>query len=124
MADTLESDLRERWVPSPEAVRMADALLAAGFDTERPPRRERGVFTAHVLLNKDYGIWTEEVEVVPVDGVFLSREGAALAAKMEAARLHAADGTRAIGGYTWHMSPGNWAVWEDIVAVFPDRFSR
>ena len=49
----LEADLRTRWLPSAEQMKMADALLAAGFDAERPGvGRERGVYTVHILNTK------------------------------------------------------------------------
>lgn len=53
---TPHADLRARWLPSPEQMKVANALLAAGYiaercPRERCPRRERGVFTTHLLVN-------------------------------------------------------------------------
>ena len=107
------ADLQARWRPSDEQVRQANALLAAGYDAVRGPRGERGVFTVHVLVNKIPGFWTTDVEVVPVDGVFTTRDGAYLAA-ISAAERHAQHdtGVPVLGGYAWHSAVDRWAVWE------------
>lgn len=117
------ADLRARWLPTSEQMKMANALLAAGYDAERPLRRERGVFTAHILTSKRYGVWTTDIEVVPVDGVFLTRDGAQNACLQAAKAYHDTTGNQVCGGWAWHMDIDKAAVWDDIMAEFPDRRS-
>lgn len=107
-----EADLFVRWLPSPEQVRLANALLAAGYDAERGERRERGVYTTHLLVNKVPGIWTTAVEVRHLDGVYLTRDAAWLAAEAAAKKLAAESGAGVVGGYAWHMGIDRAAVWE------------
>lgn len=121
----LEADLHARWLPSVEQMALADALLAAGFDAQREGQmRERGVFTAHLLVNKRYGFWTADVEVVPVDGVFLTRHGAQLACHNAAKAFHAETGKVVCGGWAWHSKVAHAAVWDDICSQFPERGSE
>jgi hypothetical protein len=116
----LEHDLRERWLPSQEQMRLADALLAAGYTAERGEIRERGVYTAHLLINKEFGWWTEDVILVHLDGMFLTRE-AVLTFVHEVARVrHREGGEKLVGGYAWHSQVGHAAVWEDISSRFPE----
>lgn len=106
------ADLQARWRPSWEQVRQANALLSAGYDAVRGSRGERGVFTVHLLVNKTPGFWTTAVEVVPLDGVFTSRDAAWLHAD-EQAKKHAHEtGAGVVGGYAWHSAVDRWAVWE------------
>lgn len=106
------ADLAARWRPTDEQIAEADAELRAGA-TE--------VVTLHLLVNKDYAWWTEDVEVIPVPGVFHGRN-IALAVLVEAAKaFYAETGRKVTGGYTWHMEPGRWAVFEDVLAVHPGR---
>jgi hypothetical protein len=128
MSTTLEQDLRERWLPSAEQMRQADALLAAGYDQERECGhdgvgrwRERGVYTTHLLINKDYGIWTADVKLVFLDGVFTTREAALDFVHMVAEKRHREGGEKLVGGYAWHPSVGEAAVWDDICSQFPDE---
>ncbi len=105
-------DLKARWLPSADQMKLADALLAAGYDAERGDRRERGVFTVHLLVNKTPGFWTTAVEVRHLDGVFLSRDAAWLHA-VEQAKKHAHEtGAGVVGGYAWHSRVGHAGVWE------------
>lgn len=100
----------------------ADALLAAGFDQERLVGlhgADHGVYTVHLLLNKEYGWWTEDVEIVHLDGVFLTRSAALLFVEAEARRHFDKTGEKVTGGYAWHMRVGEAAVWEDIGSQFP-----
>lgn len=116
----LQTDLQERWLPSPEQMTLANALLAAGYTAERGERRERGVYTIHLLMNKSYGWWTEDVQVVPLDGVFLTRNAAIYAVHDAARRTHDLDpNQKVIGGWAWHSKVDHAAVWEDICSVFP-----
>jgi hypothetical protein len=115
----LEQDLKDRWVPDEHQVILADALLKAGFDTERGDRRERGAYTVHLLVNKEYGFWTEDVQLVYVDGVFTSREAATQYAEDRARAHHEKHQVPVVGGWTWHSAIGHWAVFEDILAAFP-----
>lgn len=118
----LEADLRARWLPSAEQMKMADALLAAGYDAERPGTgRERGVYTAHILAHKHYGFWTAEVEVIPVDGVFLTRAAVQNACNNAARVYHETTGNTVCGGWAWHSKVGHAAVWDDICSQFPPR---
>lgn len=111
-SDDPYADLRERWLPSTEQMKMADALLAAGYNAERGDRRERGVFTTHLLVNKTPMIWTTAVEVRHLDGVYLTRDAAWLAADEAAKKLAVETGAGVVGGYAWHSQVGHAAVWE------------
>ena len=104
MRSPAEQDLRDRWRPSAEQVAAADARLTEGH---------RYVFTTHLLLNKSWGVWNEDVEVHPLDGVYLDRD-AAFSAVEEAVTLARAQlGTdKIVGGYALHAEPGQWAVWD------------
>lgn len=107
-----EADLRARWRPSDEQIAEARKLLV-----DFP----EGVITIHLLVNKTRGWWDEDVEVVPLEGVFATR-GPALATLVERAReFHAETGKIVLGGYTWHTEGDNWAVFEDVLAAFPER---
>lgn len=117
----LKQDLRERWLPSEEQMRQADALLAAGYDAERGPDRERGVYTAHLLENKEYGIWTEDVRIVHLDGVFLTREAVLTFVNTVARQRHEEGGQKVTGGWAWHSKVGHAAVWEDICSRFGEE---
>lgn len=118
----LEADLRARWLPNDQQMKMADALLVAGFDAERTgPGRERGVYTAHILTHKTYGLWTADVVVVPVDGVFLTRAAAQNACNTAARVYHETTGNAVCGGWAWHSKVGHAAVWDDICSQFPTK---
>ena len=112
----LEQDMKARWRPSAEQIHYADALLVAGASKERPQlNRQRGVHTIHLLINKEWGIWTEDVALYYLDGYFLAREAAWRALHASAVEYRAANPTTTVsGGYTWHSAPGQWAVFEDI----------
>lgn len=125
-ATTLETDLATRWTPSEEQDALAHEALTGAVAIEY-------VYTPHVLVNKEHGWWTSDVEVVPIRGVFGTREAASAQAQAEAKRLHKETGKPTSGGYTCHWLPkqapvfGNdgkpyqthWAVYEDILAIFP-----
>lgn len=115
----LEKDLKDRWVPSPEQIALADALLAAGYDKARGERRERGVYTAHLLYPKDYGFWDTSVQIKHLDGVFLSRDAVSSYLDAQAAQHYLDTGQQTVGSWTWHSSVGHWAVFEDILARHP-----
>jgi hypothetical protein len=117
----LNQDLKDRWCPDGHQLTLANALLRAGWDREREVAglRERGVYTAHMLVNKHYGFWTEDVQVVYLDGVFTMKEAATRYAEDRARQHHEETGEPVVGGWTWHSSVDHWAVWEDILARFP-----
>lgn len=107
---SLRDDLAARWVPSEAQIDEAEAVLADKGDA----------VTAHVLVNKHYGFWTEDVVVLPLPGVYADRDGASEAAQAAAKAIHEATGLPVTGGYTYHSPGGNWAVFEDILADFSD----
>ncbi len=113
--NTLLDDLATRWVPSPEQMRAADALLNAGFE---------GVLTPHILVNKRHGVWTADVRVIPVDGVFLTRAAALNACNNAARVIHETTGETVCGGYARHHAPGRASVFDDICSQFPDPTER
>lgn len=126
MSATIEADLRVRWLPSDEQMALADALLAAGYDADRRIDQagggswtESGVYTVHLLLNKEYGWWTEDVEIVHLDGVFLTRSAALDFVHEAAQKHHEKTGDKVVGGYAWHSKVGHAAVWDDISSEFP-----
>lgn len=101
----LHDDLRERWQPSPGQIELARAVL----DTTGAEY----VYTTHVLRNKHYGFWTEDVTLRYLDGVFVDRT--AMFTYLEA--MMAEVEPFATGGYTIHRVLGgedHWAVFEDI----------
>lgn len=109
---TLESDLRDRWRPTPDQIEQAAEELA-----DLPEGSE--VFTAHLLVNKVHGGWTTDVKVVPVPGVYFTRASVWSALQPLVDAYAATTSQPVTGGYTRHWSndlatePG-WAVWEDI----------
>lgn len=106
-----EADLRARWRPSDDQIAAARALMV-----DFP----EGVITIHLLADKRRGVWDSAVEVIHLEGVFVTR-GPALAVLVERAReFHAETGRTVTGGYTWHHGNDDWAVFEDVVAVFPE----
>lgn len=117
MSKSLEDDLRERWRPGAAQIAAADELLAVGVH----PATE-GVFTGHLLVNKHFGFWTRDVTVLTLDdGIFSTRETCSAAVRRMAEATCIRLGVPVTGGYTWHVRPGEWAVFEDIMAVFePD----
>lgn len=104
----IESDLRDRWRPSDAQVADADAVLSTGI-VENPDNPY--VFTIHLLVNKRWGVWTPDVVVEPLDGVYTTREAAFEAVSAVVARRRAF-GHEVIGGYALHSAPGQWAVWD------------
>jgi 3-hydroxyisobutyrate dehydrogenase-like beta-hydroxyacid dehydrogenase len=110
---TLMEDLRTRWRPSDEAI-------AAAADAYTDPTVE-AVYSGHVLLGKDFGVWDADVTLDHSTKVFTGtdRYDSARAAK-EAALIDAAvlAGERpATLGWTWHHPDGTWAVFEEILDV-------
>ena len=111
----LTEDLQERWRPSPEQIAAAEKMLAA--------TPEQHVYTIHLLLNKEWGFWTEDVVVEYVPGVF-NRRNVALDYLDRAAKEHyEATGQKVVGGFTSHSAGGQWAVFDDIVASYPKEES-
>ena len=112
----LQADLATRWRPSDEQIAEAERYLA-----EHPDADE--CYTAHVLVNKEWGFWTEDVQIVHVTGVYRTRAGAEAAAD-----FHRIQGdVPTIGGYARHSrvgadiaaaaglpTPYVWAVWESF----------
>lgn len=117
----LQQDLHERWLPNAEQMKMADALLLAGYTAARPPEfRERGVYTGHLLINKEYGFWTTDVQLVFLDGVFLTREAVLDFVHLAAEKHYTQHGEPLTGGWAWHFKVGEAAVWEDIMSRYPE----
>jgi hypothetical protein len=118
--NALMADLQERWKPSEEQIALARKTL-----------EETGaayVYTVHVLIGKEYGVWTDDIAVHPIEGqVFHGDDWEARGAAMEAAVAHAQSvytltKVKTTGGYTVHRlidGEDHWAVFEDILAVFP-----
>ena len=107
----LQADLRERWRPSDAQIEAADELLV------RLPELD-GVFSGHLLVGKELGFWTAEVEVVPIDGIFETWSGCFDALRVAGDEIHARGGRPVVGGYAWHSAPGCWAVFEDLLSVW------
>lgn len=121
----LSSDLSSRWTPSREQDQAAAMALSTAPE----------VFTAHILTNKHFGWWTPEVGIVHLGGVFTEREAAHDAAFAAAREHFARTGEPVTGGWTMHRLPGpgepvptsadgqqwltRWAVFEDILTIFP-----
>lgn len=111
-----DEDLRKRWLPNAQQMELADAMLeSAGYN-----HTEHGVYTGHLLINKEYGWWTDKVELVFLDGVFLTREAVCDFVHTAAAKHFQKHGTKLTGGWAWHPRVGEAAVWEDIMSQFPD----
>ena len=123
MSIDYEQDLRERWLPSDEQMAQADALLTIGLDKERGEDRERGVYTTHLLIGKEYGWWGDGIKVVHLDGVFTTRQAALDFLVMVAKKRHDEGGEKLTGGYAWHPRVGEAGVFEDIMSEFPGRGS-
>lgn len=68
----LVADMRRRWVPSLEQ----DAAVAARLENRSA---KRPLFTAQLLVNKRPGLWTTDVEVIPLPGVYANRNEASAA---------------------------------------------
>lgn len=123
----LSDDLAARWTPSREQDEAAAAALKA----------DEHVYTAHVLVSKEFGWWTPDVRVVHLPGVFTTREEAQEAADKGARAEHKRTQLPVTGGWTVHRRPlspdelprsadgtewlTHWAVFEDILAVYPER---
>lgn len=116
-------DLQVRWVPSAAQDEAAFETLSAG---------ETHVYTAHLLVNKEHGWWTNDVQVVHLPGIFADRDEASEAIVAAAKIMHDETGLPVTGGYTHHQlndepmtsADGTrwktqWAVFEDIMATFP-----
>lgn len=121
---TMEQDLRERWLPSPRQMELADAVLAEGLpETDW----DSGAYTIHLLVNKQYGWWGEGIEIIHIEeiegvpAVFLTRSGALTMLEGLAKAHHEKTGQKLVGGYAWHSKPGHAAVWDDICSEFPKQ---
>ena len=111
----LPTDLTARWRPSVSQVAMADALLAIGVGARSAS--ERGVHTAHLLINKTFSFWDAGVRVVSLAGVFVTVEGAWGAGRAALRAHRATSGAPATSGWTWHHGRGEWAVFEDLASI-------
>lgn len=112
----LQADLETRWRPSEAQITGADALFAARLG-------DPDVYSVHLLVHKHFGSWTAKVELVHLDGLFLTREAALDFLAAAAAEHHRRTGHPLTGGYTIHFGKGEWAVFEDIMTRLPDRKS-
>lgn len=111
----LQQDLADRWRPNDEQIDGAEQLLGYFFDGP--------IWTTHLLIHKEFGLWTDKVEVLPLDGWFLSMEHASEYGRLCAQAFHAnatiddPDAGRVTVGYTAHTKGKNWAVFEDILSI-------
>lgn len=125
---SLSDDLATRWTPSKEQDREAAAALAA-----RVPGDDDSVVTAHLLINKESGWWGPQVQIEHLPGLFADRNEASDALIAAAEAKHKETGQPVVGGYTYHRASDipalsadgtrwltHWAVFEDILAVFPE----
>lgn len=116
MNDRLTTDLRERWRPTHKQIALADTVA----DTMgRNGHGEKVAYTLHLLVNKTYAFWTEDVTLVHLDGVFTDRATALTALVALAAEYHERTGKKVTGGFTRHYGDGEWTVFEDILARYP-----
>ncbi len=109
----LMSDLRERWKPSEEQI-----AEASEFYQRRPEAKD--AVSIHLLVGKYDGFWTEDVEVVPVPGVFTDRLSAWLSLAVLVPAKAKETGLPVTGGYTYHDvvdGEPKWAVFEDSVSA-------
>jgi hypothetical protein len=110
--EALHEDLCERWRPSPAQIAAADDLL-----TSDPALRDTGVFSGHLLLNKHFGVWTTDVVVQSLDeGIYRDANECTKVVRRMAEATRRRLGVAVSGGYAWHTAPGEWAVFEDILA--------
>jgi len=116
MSADLHADLTNRWRPDPGQIAEAEAVLA-DKGSELDPR-DGAVYTLHLLTPKHYGFWTADVEVIPMPGVYMTRDAALVALEAHAGSAHATTGQPVVGGYTRHTARG-WAVFEDICSAYP-----
>lgn len=116
-------DLETRWVPSETQIAMAEAVFDARPDADL-------VLSSHLLLGKEYGFWTNDIEVeyVKIAKVAMNR---AMKAGEEArpddyhvvrneivtATARQAGERPCTIGYTVHYRDGTWAVFEEILDV-------
>lgn len=133
-------DMQTRWCPSPaQDQQAADALIrqAATGKPDQVGNSDHGlgdVFTVQLLVNKHFGVWTTEVQVIALPGVYHSRDAAYAACQAAAAthrHLHPdvpvtasccrhhrlatpTEPARGPGGHIWQT---HWAVFEDITAA-------
>jgi hypothetical protein len=134
-------DMRARWCPSPTQDEQAARALARrarqpAVDASGVAESDRGVYTVRVLAGKHHGVWTTDIDVLALPGVYYSRE-AALGACAGAVLTHRwlrpdvpvsasycwhrrlatpADPSRTDDGRQWRT---HWSIFEDIVAA-PD----
>lgn len=102
----LRQDLADRWRPSEEQITGAEALTLY---------HER-IWTPHLLLHKEFAIWTDKVQVMPLDGWFLEMERAGAYGRL-CAEVFVDAGEKLTVGYTAHTVGRNWAVFEDIMSI-------
>lgn len=111
----LATDLTTRWKPTDNQIKLANVVTDATGDA---------VYTLHLLVNKVYGFWTEDVEVIGLDGIYTDRATALEALGALTKAYHKATGRTVVGGYARHGTEhGKWAVWDDILAVYPKERS-
>jgi hypothetical protein len=106
----LRTDLADRWLPSQAQMALADTMIVAlGVGHEDAPQH---VITVQVLKNKHHGLWTTDVEVIPVDGIFTDRNAAYDYAVAAAANEARRSGVPCTGSYAYHPEVGSAAVFE------------
>ena len=117
--------MASRWRPSQLQHWQANDVLT-NADLETPE-----AFTLHLLVNKHYGIWNQDVEVVHVhDFVFCDRDSALRALQLLTKAYARTHRKHVCGGYARHtLSPDHqadpleplWAVWDDICSEFDEK---
>ncbi|MDX3100504.1 hypothetical protein [Nonomuraea angiospora] len=98
--NSIESDLKARWTPSEKQDKEAAEYLRKSKDPSGT------VYTVHLLVGKEPSWWTENVRVVPIDGVHGSRNDAfdaAVAAMEDHQRQQPGESVSA--GYAAHILP-------------------
>lgn len=114
MSAELQRHMQAAWQPTDKQIALAEAALQASPETKY-------AYTLHLLLEKSYGVWTDDVAVVALDGVFTDRATALAALKALSEQFHDATGRPLTAGWTTHFNNGQWAVFEDICSELPKR---
>lgn len=88
---------------------MANAVISACQDY-------KCAYTVHVLQGKTQGFWTPSVQVIPLDGVFVSRAAALDYLTDQVGHLMIENPEISFsGGYTIHEKENHWSVFEAII---------
>jgi hypothetical protein len=102
------ADIHERWRPSQQQIDDAATIFEHDKNTEY-------IYTIHVLLHKEPGWWTEQVEVKTIDGLTYNDRNVAIRDAMFARALLQivlGEDDWASAGWTVHYRDGTWATFE------------